>query len=117
MTIDVVRASGTVTDRVHVRVVLQEVFVVTHTTIVNYLSNLISVKTENSNIQVKISPIYSLIHITYDQFEFSRQVVGDANKTVIPTIDGNRTLPIFKLVTFVNGQSKRVPKTGFILEG
>ena len=52
MTIDVVRASGTVTDRVHVHVVPQEVFVVTHTTIVNYLSNLISVKTENLSIQV-----------------------------------------------------------------
>ena len=70
MTIDVVRASGTVTDRVPVRVVLQEVFVVTHTTIVNYLSNLISVKTENSSIQVKNSHIYSLIHITRDCYLF-----------------------------------------------
>ena len=72
MTIDVVRASGTVTDRVHVHVVPQEVFVVTHTTIVNYLSNLISVKTENLSIQVKNSPIYSLDHTTCDPFLISQ---------------------------------------------
>ena len=74
MTIDVVRASGTVTDRVHVHVVPQEVFVVTHTTIVNYLSNLISVKTENLSIQVKNSPIYSLYHTTCDPFLISRHL-------------------------------------------
>ena len=55
MTIDVVRVLGTVTETVPVHVVPQEDSVVIHTTTVNYLSNLISVKTPNSSIQVPVA--------------------------------------------------------------